>query len=87
MRTARSRTSFEYRFAVPINSILSQVEVSGKAGAGQRVAKATMLVDGVDVFLSPGMTVTAEVTTGTRRLIDYVLSPVMQHVEESGRER
>jgi hypothetical protein len=34
-RTARSRTSFEYRFAVPINSILSQVEVSGKAGAVQ----------------------------------------------------
>jgi len=32
-RTARSRTSFEYRFAVPINSILSHVGVSGKAGA------------------------------------------------------
>jgi hemolysin D len=46
-----------------------------------------MFVDGVDVLLSPGMTVTAEVTTGTRRLIDYVLSPVMEHVKESGRER
>ncbi len=52
-----------------------------------RVAKSTMFVDGVDVLLSPGMTVTAEVTTGTRRLIDYVLSPVMEHVKESGRER
>ena len=52
-----------------------------------RVAKSTMRVDGVDVLLSPGMAVTAEVTTGTGRLIDYVLSPVMQHVEESGRER
>jgi len=52
-----------------------------------RVKRSTMLVDGVDVLLSPGMAVTAEVTTGTRRLIDYVLSPVMQHVEESGRER
>lgn len=52
-----------------------------------RVRSSSMRIDGVDVSLSPGMTVTAEVTTGTRRLIDYVLSPVMQHVEESGRER
>jgi hemolysin D len=52
-----------------------------------RVAKSTMFVDGVDVLLSPGMAVTAEVTTGTRRLIDYLLSPVMEHVKESGRER
>jgi hemolysin D len=52
-----------------------------------RVPKGHMTIDGVDVQLSPGMTVTAEVTTGTRRLIEYLLSPVMQHVEESGRER
>jgi AraC-like DNA-binding protein len=38
MRTARSRTSFEYRFAVPINPILSQVGVSGKAGAVQTLS-------------------------------------------------
>lgn len=52
-----------------------------------RVKRSTMHVDGVDVLLSPGMAVTAEVTTGTRRLIEYVLSPVMKHVDESGRER
>lgn len=52
-----------------------------------RVAKSTMHVDGVDVALSPGMAVTAEVTTGTRRLIEFLLSPVMEHVKESGRER
>jgi hemolysin D len=46
-----------------------------------------MNIDGVDVQLSPGMAVTAEVTTGRRRLIEYLLSPVMQHVGESGRER
>jgi len=34
-RTARSLTSIEYRFAVPIDSILSQVEVSGKADTVQ----------------------------------------------------
>ena len=52
-----------------------------------RVAKSVMRIDGVDVLLSPGMAVTAEVTTGTRRLIEYVLSPVMQHAQESARER
>jgi hemolysin D len=52
-----------------------------------RVAKSTMNIDGADVLLSPGMAVTAEVTTGKRRLIEYVLSPVMEHVKESGRER
>lgn len=52
-----------------------------------RVARSSMLVDGVDVLLSPGMAVTAEVKTGTRRIIEYVLSPVMEHVRESGRER
>jgi hemolysin D len=52
-----------------------------------RVAKSSINVDGVNVLLSPGMAVTAEVTTGTRRLISFVLSPVMEHVEESGRER
>lgn len=52
-----------------------------------RVSKSTIFVDGVDVLLSPGMAVTAEVTTGTRRLIEVVLSPVMQHAKESGRER
>jgi hemolysin D len=52
-----------------------------------RVRKSTMLVDGVHVSLSPGMAVTAEVTTGTRRLIEFLLSPVMEHVTESGRER
>jgi hemolysin D len=52
-----------------------------------RVPKGSMDIDGVDVQMSPGMSVSAEVTTGTRRLIEYLLSPVMQHVEESGRER
>jgi hemolysin D len=52
-----------------------------------RVNKSTMFIDGVNVLLSPGMAVTAEVTTGTRRLIEFVLSPVMQHANESGRER
>ena len=52
-----------------------------------RLGSSKMNIDGKDVLLSPGMAVTAEVTTGTRRLIDFVLSPVTAHVNESARER
>lgn len=37
--------------------------------------------------LEPGMTVRAEIKTETRRVIDYVLSPVTQVLAEAGRER
>jgi hemolysin D len=52
-----------------------------------RLAKADMNIDGKIVQLSPGMAVSVEVMTGKRRVMDFVLSPVMQHVQESGRER
>lgn len=39
------------------------------------------------IGLSPGMTVTVEVKTGKRRLIEYIFSPLMQYVDESVRER
>lgn len=35
----------------------------------------------------PGMAVQAEIKTGRRRIIDYLLSPVVQTVSEAGRER
>ena len=34
-----------------------------------------------------GMTVTAEVKTATRRVIDYLLSPIAKAIDEAGRER
>lgn len=36
---------------------------------------------------SPGMNLTAEIKTGKRRVIEYLLSPVQQHVNESLKER
>ena len=39
------------------------------------------------INLSPGMSVTVEVKTGKRRLIEYIFSPLMQYVDESVRER
>ena len=37
--------------------------------------------------LEPGMTVTAEIKTGQRRVISYVLSPLMRYRHEALRER
>lgn len=44
-------------------------------------------VEGKHVPLVPGMTVSVEIKTGKRRVIDYFLSPVLQHGAESIRER
>jgi len=44
-------------------------------------------VEGMPVALSAGMAVTVEIKTGTRRLLEYFLSPVLQAGQESVRER
>ena len=46
-----------------------------------------MLIDGKRVNLSPGMNITAEIKTGQRRIIEYLLSPVQRAGSESLRER
>lgn len=47
----------------------------------------TLSVDGRLLHLTPGMAVTAEIKTGRRRVISYLLSPLIQHANESMRER
>ena len=49
--------------------------------------RSVMQVDGREVNLSAGMSTTVEIKTGTRRVIEYVLSPLVQHSKESLRER
>jgi hemolysin D len=46
-----------------------------------------MLIDGKRIALSPGMNVTAEIKTGKRRIIEFLLSPVQRMGSESLRER
>jgi hemolysin D len=43
-------------------------------------------VEGKRVAFAPGMAVSAEIITGGRRVIEYVLSPVLRYRHESGRE-
>ena len=47
----------------------------------------TIDVDGKQVTLSPGMSGSVEIKTGTRRVIEYVLAPLLQHRRESLHER
>jgi len=49
--------------------------------------RTAMDIDGRSVNLRPGMAVTAEINTGTRRVIEYLLSPLLRYREESLRER
>ncbi|HSN03895.1 MAG TPA: HlyD family type I secretion periplasmic adaptor subunit [Nitrospira sp.] len=49
--------------------------------------RATIQVEGKQVKLSPGMAVTVEIKTGQRRIIEYLLSPLLKSVKESLRER
>jgi hemolysin D len=47
----------------------------------------SIAVDGKRIHLSPGMNVTAEIKTGRRRVIDYLLSPVQTALSQSLGER
>ncbi len=51
------------------------------------IDRETLLVDGREVRLAPGMALTVEIKTGRRRLIEFLLAPLVQHLDESMRER
>jgi len=77
--------------AATISSISADAVNDEKRGAifpATLVLQQTQLdVDGKRIKLAPGMNLTAEIKTGKRRVIDYLLSPVQQHVDESMKER
>lgn len=51
------------------------------------LAKAEMVVDGKTINLGSGMTTTNEVTTGSRKVIEFLLNPVRAQLQESWSER
>lgn len=52
-----------------------------------KLETASLMVEGVEVALTPGMRLSVEIKTGKRRVIDYLLSPLRQHGGEALRER
>jgi hemolysin D len=49
--------------------------------------RTAMQIEGKEVNLAPGMAVTAEIKTGERRIISYLLSPLRKYRQDSLRER
>lgn len=56
-------------------------------GMSLLMARNTIWVDGKEEKLMPGMQVSAEIIIGERRVIEYFLAPLQQHIQESIRER
>jgi hemolysin D len=52
-----------------------------------KMKQKSMVINGREVDLLPGMSVMAEVKTGKRKLIEFVLSPLMRKADESVGER
>lgn len=48
--------------------------------------RSTIEVGNKEVNLSPGMAVSVEIKAGTRRLIEFFLSPLLRGLQESARE-
>ena len=46
-----------------------------------------IMIGGRRAMLAPGLAATAEIKTGERRIIEYLLSPLSRRVQEAGRER
>lgn len=82
--------------AIPFqnNNEAAQQEETAKDAAGPLVFpirislnEETIRVDGADVAITPGMSVTAEVKTGDRRVIEFLLDPLLKMTDEAFRER
>lgn len=52
-----------------------------------RLDQTSIDIDGKPIKLAPGMNITAEIKTGQRRVIEYLLSPIQRAGSESLRER
>lgn len=51
------------------------------------LARASLMIDGRPVRMTAGMRISAEVKTGNRPVIDYLLSPLKRYRAEAGGER
>ena len=69
------------------NDAISDKELGAVYAAQVALAAASIQVEDKHLDLSAGMTVTVEVKTGERRIIEYLLSPLLRYRQESIRER
>jgi hemolysin D len=74
-----SRDSKMFGSAQPVQNLVFPVTLKPE--------KTIMNVDGQVLPLTPGMTVSVEIATGSRRILEYVFSPLTEVVSESMKER
>jgi hemolysin D len=96
-----SADAVDLRSAPNLSEAAASVRPQGApspAGAGQggpelafpatvSLGRRKLFVDGQEVNLSPGMSVTVEIKTGARRIISYLLSPLSEMASQAARER
>lgn len=74
-----------------VESVARDATVDEKQGLIYRTTlsleDSTIMVDGKETPLLPGMAITAEISTGQRRLIEFFLAPLLRMRQESLRER
>jgi hemolysin D len=86
--TRDAQSAAQNAHAADANPNAAQTNAAGAYfPATLKLKQATMLVEGKQVRLSPGLALTAEIKTGKRRVIEYLLSPVQRYASESMRER
>ena len=74
-----------------VNSVVADAVNDEKRGAvfpaNLTLQRSSIDVDGKRISLGPGMNVIAEIRTGKRRVIEYLLDPVRRAANESLSER
>ena len=95
-----SRDAVDEREATSLDDPKSTIKLQGSTAStgptpGQNLvfpatvslARRFITVDGKEIPLSPGMAVTVEISTGKRRALDYVLSPLREVTSGAAHER
>lgn len=76
----------ENRTVIIIAHRLSTVKIANKILVLDK-GKLVEFIENRKIHLSAGMNINAEIKTGKRRIISYLLSPLQSGIEESFKER
>ena len=69
------------------SAVTQSRSIGGEYVARISLDRRAIRIEGKLVDLRPGMAATVEINTGTRRVIEYLLSPLLRYRQESLRER
>ncbi len=97
-----SRDAVDERFAADLSDAANAAKLQGPQGdssahqsqtqnlvfpATVSLGRRVIAIEDKEVSLMPGMSVTVEIRTGQRRVLDYLLSPVRQIISQTAHER